>query len=198
MNNTQKLIIETTIDIVAEKGLEGFSLREIAKKLDISHTNVYAYYKTKEELLLDCFYMVNEEIASVFDSLDIPANIEASGAHEIFHKVWEKYFNFMIDNGNHSLFYYAYRESDALKKVFMRNNNTTASEMAHFMEEFEQLCFALSLDENVDMDYLFAFLLDGTGVFVKHIIKGNIEPESVDINQVWLLISGGLGSVYKR
>lgn len=197
MNSTQKAIVEATIDIVAEKGLDGFSIREIAKKLDISHTNIYAYYKTKEELLRDCFHIVNKEIAGVFDDLNIPETADEGTIIELFHQYWLKYIKFMIDNGNRTLFYYAYRDSDDLPHVFMRNDEITANDMQHFMTEFKKLSIKLNVSDIGDINLLWVFLLDGTGAFVKHILRGHVKYNDSDVEKVWKLMLGGLSSIVK-
>lgn len=194
MNKKQE-IIEETINVVARKGLEGFTAREIAKSLGISHTNIYAYYKTKEELLLDCFYQVNEEIAGVFENLNIVGEASVHDLETILHDYWIEYFNFMISNGNHSLFYYAFRESSALSTVYMRNNAIVAGEMAHFMSEFTKLLKGLKLASSNDLDYLWVYLLDGTGAFVKHIIKGHTTYNKDDAEKVWKFMYGGLSGM---
>jgi len=44
-------IVEAARDILSERGLEGFSMREIARRIEYSPATIYLYFASKEELL---------------------------------------------------------------------------------------------------------------------------------------------------
>jgi len=44
-------IVEAARDILSERGLEGFSMREIARRIEYSPATIYLYFANKEELL---------------------------------------------------------------------------------------------------------------------------------------------------
>ena len=44
-------IVEAARDILSERGLEGFSMREIARRIEYSPATIYLYFTSKEELL---------------------------------------------------------------------------------------------------------------------------------------------------
>jgi AcrR family transcriptional regulator len=45
-------IVLTTIDVINEFGIQGFSTREIAKRLGVSEGTIFKHFKTKNELIL--------------------------------------------------------------------------------------------------------------------------------------------------
>lgn len=51
MNNTKVRIMETCIELFAEKTYATVSLREIAKKVGIKESTVYSHYSSKQEIL---------------------------------------------------------------------------------------------------------------------------------------------------
>lgn len=191
VKDTKKMIIETTINIVAEKGLEGFSINQITKKLGIAQGTIYFHFTSKEELLYECFVQVNREIASLFKKYEYETEISDDGIVPFIHEVWLDYFNLMISNGSRSLFYYAYRDSENLERVLMNNNQDIAKEMESFSKVIGGIFINANVSSVVPLDYLWAYLIDGTGVFVKHILRGH-SPDGINVEIIWNLIFGGL------
>ncbi|MDY4936205.1 MAG: TetR/AcrR family transcriptional regulator [Candidatus Enteromonas sp.] len=50
-NDTKSKIIEAVEELIATKGVNNFSLRDIANYLDISTGNLYYHFKTKDEII---------------------------------------------------------------------------------------------------------------------------------------------------
>ena len=44
-------IVEAARDILSERGLEGFSMREIARRIEYSPATIYLYFQSKEDLV---------------------------------------------------------------------------------------------------------------------------------------------------
>lgn len=192
MNDTQVAIIEKTIEIVAEKGLEGFSTRQISKALGISTSNIYIYYKSKDELLYDCFLYVNKEIAEKLSEFKEPDNFEKETLSNYFRELWIEYFLFQINNDKHSLYYYAYRESNNLGRILVRNNKIVKENMNPFISKMAYIGAQLGFQDVINCDYLWVYLLDSTGALVKHIIRKNIEFGENYVDEAWKLIFGGI------
>lgn len=191
MQNTDVALMQKTMDIVAEKGLDGFSMKQVTDRLGLSEALLYKYFSTKENLLYQCFMSVNKQIAGLFVGMELPqGDIAAVG--EFVHRQWEQYFRFMVNNGSRSLFYYAYRESTYLQKVLMCNNAEVAQDMQPFMQIMKGIAGEVGLKAEVSTDYIWLYLLEGTGNFVKYIIRNNMRLEDVDIDGIWKLLSGGL------
>ena len=62
MSKVREDIIETADRLFVERGFDKVSLRDIAKELDIYHSNVTYYFSTKEELIA-------EVVGGVYDEL---------------------------------------------------------------------------------------------------------------------------------
>lgn len=50
-NDTKSKIIEAVEELIATKGVNNFSLRDIANYLDISTGSLYYHFKTKDEII---------------------------------------------------------------------------------------------------------------------------------------------------
>ena len=76
---TKQKILETTIDIISEKGYAPTTTKEIAEKAGVSEGTIFKYYGSKKELLRQIVqktlkdfkeYSVNEAIPEVFTSTE--------------------------------------------------------------------------------------------------------------------------------
>lgn len=50
-HKTKATILEAARDIIAEKGADGLSLRELARRIDYSPSGLYEYFKSKDDLV---------------------------------------------------------------------------------------------------------------------------------------------------
>lgn len=196
MRERELQMLEATMDIVAEKGLEGFSMKQVSNRIGVSEALLYKYFDTKDNLLYQCFLLVNREIAGLFVGVKTPAAWNIPGRIRFVHQQWERYFRFMVGNGSRSLFYYAYRDSAYLQSILMKNN----ADVAHDMQPFMQLTHGVvdgKLRSGIPTDYMWLFLLESTGAFVKNAIRDNLPMEEIDVDSIWLLVSSGLKGLLK-
>ncbi len=49
--NLRRALIKATLELIAEKGINAFSIREIAKRAGVSHAAPYRHFKDKEDIL---------------------------------------------------------------------------------------------------------------------------------------------------
>lgn len=192
MRETEKELLHTTMDIVAEKGLDGFSMKRVTNRVGVAESLIYKYFETKENLLKQCFMYVNGRIADLFSDVRMPSINSPEDIEQFLRGQWERYFYFMVDNGKHSMFYYIYRESNYLQDILMRNNAQVAKDMEKFMELTNGLLAQININRNVPMDYIWLYILEGTGMFVKQVIRQDLKREEIDIDSIWLLMYGGL------
>ena len=55
-NEMSKKLVDVTVQLIEEQGgLQGVNLRQIAKRANCAHTNIYNYYQDFEDLLWDVF-----------------------------------------------------------------------------------------------------------------------------------------------
>lgn len=194
MNATQEALMRETMKIVAEVGLDGLSMRQVADRVGVSNSIIYQYFNTKENLLYECFMSFNREIISFFRNVVVDKSLKGRKLLQFIHDEWVKYFYFMIENDYKSMFYYAYRDSIYLDKVLSANNQAVAKDTANFFQMIEDVMKNAKIKEKINNDYLWLFIVDGTGMFVKHVIRDHIPMEQVDTEKIFKLISGGVSS----
>jgi len=67
---TKIKLIETAVDVIIEKGYKNASMREIAKRAEVSDPTIYNYFPTKEQILYAYIELKHQE------SMEILKNIE--------------------------------------------------------------------------------------------------------------------------
>lgn len=187
----EEKIMDATMDIVAEVGLEGLSMRMLCDRVNLTAPLIYAIFDSKDELLYRSFLFVNRQIAGLFKGAALSEDATPEQVLEYIHAAWLRYFDFMVRNGNRTLYYYTYRDSTNLNRVLMRNNATTAEDMADFTSMFRVVAEKLDLFKDLSADFFFVFLLDGTGNFVRRVIREKriVTPE--EIESIWQLLTRG-------
>ncbi|BFH61018.1 TetR/AcrR family transcriptional regulator [Paenibacillus azoreducens] len=76
-NDRKQEIMEAAIRIFSRKGFNGSTMQDVADACGMSKATLYQHYKSKDQLLLSIFYMVNDRIyyklQSVMHQGDFPA-----------------------------------------------------------------------------------------------------------------------------
>lgn len=192
MTDRELKIMDATMDIVAEVGLEGFSMRTLSSRVELSAPMIYLLFPSKEDLLYRCFLFVNRQIAGLFKATDLSPEASPEEILAYFHSAWLRYFRFMVEKGNRTLFYYAYRDSAWLKDILRQNNETVAQDMAAFTQLCQIISAKLGLFRSLSPDFFYVFLLDGTGCFVRRIIQQKLVLTDAEAESIWQLIFGGI------
>ncbi|HUF11839.1 MAG TPA: TetR/AcrR family transcriptional regulator [Longimicrobiales bacterium] len=90
-------IVEAARDILSERGLEGFSMREIARRIEYSPATIYLYFQSKEDLVRA---VVREGMRRLSDVIRI--EMEAAGEHvssaERYRASGRGYVRFALEN----------------------------------------------------------------------------------------------------
>lgn len=127
-------LLRTAVQLFSEHGFKGTSIRDIARSLGISVSNMYHYFETKEDLLLasqeylvrwlpDHLEAVWQESAEPFErfKLLLKAHLEASGFHQKEAKI------FMMD------------QSQVTKKVNVKNRQIQKKLLDIYVKHIESL-----------------------------------------------------------
>ena len=113
-------IYNTAVDMLAQDGIDGISIRKICKSVGISTGTFYKYYPTKQDLLHRLFdYMEN------FYRDDVVPHLTGTGT-QMLYDLCMAFINRILR-----------RDLDYARKMITFNNNDTL-----VMEEFEQLYVA--------------------------------------------------------
>ncbi|MBT3322644.1 MAG: TetR/AcrR family transcriptional regulator [Anaerolineae bacterium] len=94
--DTRKAILQTALELIAEKGLDKLSLREIARRVGYSPAGLYEYFDSKEGILLTLAEEGDGWLRKA--ALNIPAELPAL---ERLIQACLAYVDFAIHNAEH-------------------------------------------------------------------------------------------------
>ena len=97
IENLKSDILETAKDVLREKGFQDFSIRTVAKKLNIAPATIYNYFPSKESILNA---LVNESWEYLMGEMDreIEAADSAMEAMEAIYRLLQKAMNPVISH----------------------------------------------------------------------------------------------------
>lgn len=194
-NERRMELLDAAMQIVAECGLNGFSMKKVTQRVGVSEALIYRYFPSKDNLLFSCFESVNKHIAALFDklspfALDTPQAVEASAR-----SLWLLYFEFLVKARHRTIFYFDYRDSAYIKQI-----KATQDEMGHtYFRSFVGLMDIFNgmfdVYAQVDADYVWTYILDTTGIFAKRVIRGELPDTKESHVSIWKLIFGGIAGL---
>lgn len=188
-DNTRKTLLNATIDLVAEVGLESFTTKALAAKAQLAEGSLYNYFENKDELLAAAFIKVDKEIAAMFDGYnDIVEQLLADKVNTT-EVMWRKYYHYMIEHPNNTLFYSSFKASP-------RYNEDIMAQQAVYFSDFSSVIMGadreVGLFSAVQGPVLWTFTLNTATTFVGMIIKGELPNTKETEDQIWSLISRGV------
>ena len=93
--NLKEALISAGLEILSEQGIEGLSLRNVAKKIGVSHTASYNHFPDKQALLAAISTAGHEQLHQIL--LDTFEKTKHSSSHIISEIAWA-YLQFALDN----------------------------------------------------------------------------------------------------
>ncbi len=87
--SVRNLIIQTTIELIKENGMEAVSIRNIGKRMGYTTGVIYYHFKNKQEIIDSIHDMANKEIIHIIQNNDGSNKGTIDNIKSIFHKVME-------------------------------------------------------------------------------------------------------------
>ena len=63
----QKEILDTALELISQKGIQGLTIKNLSKKIGISEPAIYRHYENKIEILLKILDLFKESSGSIFE-----------------------------------------------------------------------------------------------------------------------------------
>lgn len=178
----ERKIMDVTIDIVHEKGLSGVKMSEVAKRVKISPSNLYIYFKNKEDLLLSTFFDIVKTVTKDFKNVD--------SKNSIFKKRIFDMFNHMIQTKASKIKEFSFTQQFAQSPYFRKEH---FQEIDHHIKSVFDLLIEgqqeMILKDDVEVELIIA-LIDGTtsklvALHNKGKIKLNQQSIEKSFRMVW-------------
>lgn len=146
---TRKAILNATSGLIAERGVDGFTISEVALRGKINRALIYHYFKDRNNLIVHALDHVIEQ--NEVRDLDLGATVEANIRLYIEHPEIARVFYQMLLNGRPLLRIgeRIQRTTDALKELQQRNapDSDSDAEMAFIIYVLAQMAWPFSRDE---------------------------------------------------
>ena len=110
--NKYESVVEASIRLINEKGLEGASVNKIAKKAGVSVATLYIYFEDKEDMINKLFV----KIKSDFMKAAVADLHETAPIRQSFKKIWHNIRNYALSHPQEVWFIEHYLHSSMQKK----------------------------------------------------------------------------------
>jgi AcrR family transcriptional regulator len=173
-NKTKHKILTNALDLFSEKGFKGTSINDIAKSAGISKGLAYNYFKDKNEIMLNVFGLLAEEIGRIYSKVETESNPskkleklidQTFRALKSDEKFWRIYMIFTLspevkEEANQFLSKFLNEIFSELEKLFKSlGYKNAALESKIFGAELDGICFHYLIDkENYPLEKMQKYL----------------------------------------
>ena len=188
----ERIIMDTTMKIIAKNGLASFSMRQITDECGINESLMYRYFETRENLLKKCYEELYHKIIAVHKEVDIE-KLQNGEIIEAFYKMYIEMIDLLISEDYRTLFYYEYCEYLNIKTehdVFEKN-----TVLKDIMNELKVVVPSTITDEEGRI--LIYYLIDMTSCFAKRIIRKNLPNNDETKEYIWRILKAGIMNLMK-
>lgn len=179
-------IMEETIHLVSELGLENLATKKISVACGISEGSLFNYFANKNDLLVKCLYYVDTEIDQVLS--EVP--IHLLNLKKTIRSLWFAYFNYLIDHGDYAKFYRQFRHSSYYTDEVIKGQDKSFSFFTGFLKKVVPTL-------QINTDIFWVFVIETTLNFAVRVADGQLPRTDKDIEKYFSLITSGIGGVLK-
>jgi AcrR family transcriptional regulator len=112
-------ILEHFYQVIIEQGIEGASIKKIAKSMDINPSLISHYFKTKGAMLIELTEYIKEKYDPSFIRLEVDSTTEPQQRYNRFFEIMFSEVNVeTVDNRVFYAFYYLSYRNPEIKKRF--------------------------------------------------------------------------------
>lgn len=177
----ERRIMDVTIDIVHAKGLTGIKMSEVAKKMEMSPSNLYIYFKNKEDLLLSTFFDTVKNIIKQFEQ-EIPN-------HTIYKKRIFGIFQHVIQIKVSKVKEFSFIRQFIHSPYFQEKHSLQVDLIAkNIFDVFRDGQKKMILKDDVDIDLILALVEGTTSKLADFHNKGRINLDKKNIDKSFTMI----------
>ncbi len=180
-------MMDATMQMVAAKGLDSFSVAQTANFASINEALVYRDFGTKENLLHECYVSVNKEILENYQNVVERSFYDQETLQKQMYLHWHRYFTCLVEGGYKTLFYQQYRDS----AYQMHSDKNLPADPYDIKENFRAILKRF-LKNSEDVDFVSTYMIDGSVLFAKRVICHEISNSEETTAKIWQLLNGGM------
>lgn len=168
VSETSRKIIQGVTELGAENGMYGMTSKAISKKCECSEGVIFKHFNTLDELKKQVYYNIDSEIYQSIKNV----NIDESDIKASVWNIWNKYFDFLLNNPTKTKYYKNFRNSN----LYISHDH--AEDNDHYrtiMSAINEISERFGLYKKISYDVLWFFIIDNSLSFAMRISDGSIE-----------------------
>lgn len=107
ISEKKQLIFESALDLIRQHGFHGAPMSQVAANAGVAAGTIYHYFKGKDELIRELYAYNRERVVAIVDQ----AAAAGGTRKERFFSIWNRLYEFYIENDNVLVFFEQYLNS---------------------------------------------------------------------------------------
>lgn len=176
VSERKQIILDATLELVAEQGLLGTSISHIAKRAKASPGIIYHYFESKDEIMNSLFLNIFKELMeSLLDDV-----LLKRPCFERLQEVWLRRFGFHINHPKETKFLEEYKNSAYYTKKQQEAANLMMTDLVLMIQKDIQEGHIRNLPPQV----IFAMTMGVAISLAKSQLAGAVNLEGEDLDDV--------------
>lgn len=159
----QNQIITSALELINEKGIQGLTIKNLSKKLNITEPAIYRHFANKIDILVALLDLLQTSTSTIFESETNSSKNTLQKVEQLFEK------HFSVFSQNPSLAAVVFSEE------LFRNEEILTAKISEVIERNSQLLFAMikegqdknEIRNDILPEHLVIFILGALRLFVK-------------------------------
>lgn len=189
MDDTKTRILMAAIRAVRLYGLEGARIQNISELAGLSPGALYRYFDSKDQLMEECFILVDKQAAAIFDGIRLNPLTMLRDPMGAVKTLWQPYFRFWLARPDETVFYHRFRDSAAFPEFYEQRDLNYFSAFADIVRLFLRLFPKL---DKIKYDMLWLHVLTTTVMYAKYAVEGYLPDNEETEETVFQFLTVGL------
>ncbi|MGI6012968.1 MAG: TetR/AcrR family transcriptional regulator [Oscillospiraceae bacterium] len=190
--NMKDRIIQSAIKCASVHSLTDLRMKHIGAECQTSEANVYRFFNGKDDLLITCFHLVNQEIAALYRGVSTKNLCIDTDLEGCINFLWGKFFHYLLTNPEKAIFYFHFCNSNYYTIELRQFDLEYFKDLHKILQEIDDI---YHIFDRVALTIWWTYVRDTTMSFVYRILKQEIPGDEQAQLQIFHLIYGGVQSL---
>lgn len=169
-------------------------IQNVSDLAGVSPGALYRYFKSKDQLIVECFIHVDKQAAEIFERLKLEPQTMLADPIGAVKKLWLPYFRFWVAHPDETVFYHRFRDSAFFPKYDKSRDITYFNAFISMVRLFKKAFPALT---RINQDLLWLHVLTSTVMYAKYVVEGLLPDNQETEETIFQLLTTGLSAYLK-
>jgi TetR/AcrR family transcriptional repressor of multidrug resistance operon len=180
----RKAILQTTLELIRQYGLQGTPISLIAKNANVAAGTIYYYFQNKEAIISELHNVIREEmLAAMFTEKN-----EGKDFRSQFFSGWTNLCRYFIANPGSLIFIQQYNSAPDFKSIKKQNNKIPVDKFSEFFQSGMDNGFLKKMEYNLVASVVFGAII----ATAKYHISGRFDYTDGDLCKIATIIWDGI------